>query len=170
MTAKLAGGRRGTLGPDRARATGTGPALALAAGADHTASVRGTSVPMMMTRVETALVRAARRPGGVSAQGPLIVPVEGDDEVGIAALRGTATVDVEFHSGSDRPVIGTAILFGKRAVRRGLRWYASPPWVQQTKFNHDVLDLIEKVRLQNERLRNQVEELKARLADEDGVG
>ncbi|MEA2931831.1 MAG: hypothetical protein QOI56_616 [Actinomycetota bacterium] len=132
---------------------------------DHTAAVRGTSVPTMMTRVETALVRAARQPGGIGAAGPIIVPVEGDDEVGIAKLRETATVKIEFHSGSDRPVIGTAILMGKKAVRRGLRWYAAPPWEQQNDFNHGLLDLIEKLRLQNERLRNEVEELTSRLLD-----
>jgi len=128
--------------------------------------MRGTSVPTMMTRVETALVRAARQPGGVSAGGPIFVHTEGDDELGIANLRDPATIRVEFLSGSDRPVVGDAIRFGKKAVRRALRWYTTPPWDQQTRFNHALLDLVEKLRLQNERLRNEVEELNRVLRDE----
>ena len=126
----------------------------------------GTPVPTMMTRVETALVRAARQPGGVSAGGPIFVHTEGDDELGISNLRDPATIRVEFHSGSNRPVVGTAIRFGKRAVRRSLRWYTTPPWEQQNRFNHGLLDLVEKLRLQNERLRNEVEELNRLLRDE----
>jgi len=129
----------------------------------------GTPVPTMMTRVETALVRAARQPGGVSAGGPIFVHTEGDDELGIASLREPATIQVEFHSGSNRPVIGDAIRFGKKAVRRSLRWYTTPPWDQQNRFNHALLDLVEKLRLQNERLRNEVEELN-RLLREDARG
>jgi hypothetical protein len=128
--------------------------------------MRGTPVPTMMTRVETALVRAARQPGGVSAGGPIFVHTEGDDELGIANLRQPATIQVEFLSGSDRPVVGDVIRFGKKALRRGLRWYTTPPWDQQTRFNHALLDLVEKLRLQNERLRNEVEELNRVLRDE----
>ena len=127
--------------------------------------MRGTSVPTMMTRVETALVRAARQPGGVSAGGPIFVHTEGDDELGIANLREPATIQVEFLSGSDRPVVGDVIRFGKKALRRGLRWYTTPPWDQQTRFNHALLDLVEKLRLQNERLRNEVEELNRLLRE-----
>ncbi|MEA2826675.1 MAG: hypothetical protein QOG43_1114 [Actinomycetota bacterium] len=125
----------------------------------------GTSVPTMMTRVETALVRAARQPGGVSAGGPIFVHTEGDDELGIANLREPATIQVEFLSGSDRPVVGEVIRFGKKALRRGLRWYTTPPWDQQSRFNHALLDLVEKLRLQNERLRNEVEELNRLLRE-----
>jgi hypothetical protein len=124
-----------------------------------------TSVPTMMTRVETALVRAARQPGGVSAGGPIFVHTEGDDELGIANLREPATIRVEFLSGSDRPVVGEVIRFGKKALRRGLRWYTTPPWDQQSRFNHALLDLVEKLRLQNERLRNEVEELNRLLRE-----
>ncbi len=125
----------------------------------------GASVPTMMTRVETALVRAARQPGGVSAGGPIFVHTEGDDELGIANLREPATIQVEFLSGSDRPVVGEVIRFGKKAMRRGMRWYTTPPWDQQSRFNHALLDLVEKLRLQNERLRNEVEELNRLLRD-----
>jgi hypothetical protein len=45
-------------------------------------------------------------------------------------------------------------------VRRGLRWYLQPAFDQQTTFNHNVLDLFERARLENERLRNEVDVLR----------
>ncbi len=125
---------------------------------------RGTDVNMMMTRVETALARAARaRRGGVDAEGtpapggPIYVFPEGDDDLGISLLRGPADVKVELPSGSDRPVVGPAIRFAKRVVRRGLRWYVTPIMEQQSRFNHSLLDLVERLRLENERLRAELE-------------
>jgi hypothetical protein len=128
--------------------------------------MHGSDVPTMMTRVETALVRAARSPD--PSPGPLYVFTEGDDELGISPLRETATIKVEFPSGSDRPVFGDAIRFGKRIMRRGLRWYMAPIMEQQSRFNHAVLDLMERLRLQNENLRTEVETL--RRAAEDARG
>lgn len=126
----------------------------------------GSDVPTLMTRVETALARARRRTGG---GGPTIfIHREGDDEIGIARLRTTATVQIEFPSGSARPVVGPAVRFAKRVVRRGLRWYVQPIVKQQNRFNHSVLDLAERLRLQNEQLRNQLEAL--RPSDPDAGG
>jgi len=120
----------------------------------------GTDVNLMMTRVETALARAARaRRNGEAVDGPIYVYPEGDDDLGIALLRGPADIQVELPSGSDRPVVGPAIRFAKRVVRRGLRWYVAPIMMQQTRFNHSLLDLVERLRLENERLRSEVESL-----------
>jgi hypothetical protein len=110
--------------------------------------LRGTDVELMMTRVATALAQASNTPSG----GPVIVHREGDDGLGIARLRDQADIRMEFHSGSDRPVVGPAVRFAKRAVRRGLRWYLAPMTEQQSKFNHSLLDLVETLRLRNERL------------------
>ncbi len=125
-----------------------------------------TTVPKMMTRVETALVRSARGGGGggggAGARGPLFVFAEGDDDLGISQLRDPATIRVEFHSGSDRPVVGPAVRFAKRALRRILRWYVAPMWEQQNRLNHALLDMLEKLRLQNERLRADLDELRQR--------
>lgn len=123
----------------------------------------GSDVPTMMTRVETALVRAARSPD--PSPGPLYIFTEGDDEMGISPLRETATIKIEFHSGSDRPMLGDAVRFGKRVVRRGLRWYMAPIMEQQSRFNHSVLDLMERLRLQNENLRTEVETLRREAAE-----
>ena len=119
-----------------------------------------TTVPKMMTRVEVALARAGRAPGGAEAGGPLFVFSEGDYDLGIASLRDPATIRVEFHSGSNRPVVGPVIRLAKRAVRRSLRWYVTPMWEQQNRFNHALLDMLEKLRLQNENLRAQLDELR----------
>ena len=92
---------------------------------------------------------------------------EGDDDLGIALLRGPADVQVELPSGSDRPVVGPVIRFGKRLVRRGLRWYVAPIMEQQSRFNHSLLDLIERLRLENERLRAEVESQVKDVRDEE---
>lgn len=126
----------------------------------HRLMRRGSDVNMMMTRVETALSRAARarRDGNADdATGPIFVFPEGDDELGIALLRAPADIQVELPSGSDRIVVGPAVRFAKRVVRRGLRWYLAPIMLQQSRFNHSLLDLIERLRLENERLRTEVE-------------
>jgi hypothetical protein len=110
--------------------------------------LRGTDVELMMTRVATALAQASNTPDA----GPVIVHREGDDGLGISRLRDQADIRMEFHSGSDRPVVGPAVRFAKRAVRRGLRWYLAPMTEQQSEFNHSLLDLVETLRLRNERL------------------
>lgn len=113
---------------------------------------RGTDVQLMMTRVATALARTSRSPGN-----PVIVLREGDDGLGIARLRDLANIRTDFHSGSDRFLVGPAIRLTKRAVRRSLRWYLTPMAEQQSEFNHAVLDLVETLRLRNERLAAELE-------------
>lgn len=112
--------------------------------------LRGTDVSQMMTRVETVLARATRSSKG--AAGVTHLPVEGDPELGTANLRHPADIKIEFHSGSGRPVIGPAIRLAKRGLRRSLRWYVQPIMEQQSRFNHALLDLVERLRLQQEKL------------------
>lgn len=119
--------------------------------------LRETDVPRMMTRVATTLQRAARSPEG--AVGVMHLAAEGDDEVPVGVVRARADITVEFPSGSARPVIGPAILVAKRLVRRSLRWYIAPIIKEQSRFNHDVLDLLESLRLQQEKLRADVDDL-----------
>jgi hypothetical protein len=103
-----------------------------------------------MARVEATLEDAARSQG--AARGVLPLAPEGDAEVNVGRLRHAADIDIEFPSGSDRPLVGGAIRLAKRVVRRGLRWYLSPIVDQQTRFNHAALDLIERLRLRVARL------------------
>jgi hypothetical protein len=119
-------------------------------------------VPSVMTRVQTVLIRAAR---DGDTRSPIVLHGGDGDDVGIARLREPANVAVEFPSGSDRPVAGPAIRLAKRAVRRGLRWYVGPIVDQQNRVNQMLLDVMERLRLQNERLTSEVETLAKALED-----
>jgi hypothetical protein len=123
--------------------------------------LRETDVPRMMTRVATTLTRAARSAQG--AVGVMHLAAEGDDEVPVGVVRSKADITIEFPSGSARPVVGPAILLAKRVVRRGLRWYLAPIMEEQSRFNHSVLDLLESLRLQQERLRSDLDALRERM-------
>lgn len=130
--------------------------------------LRNTHVPEMMSRVEAALAQgAADGTGGVHYVSP------DDHHVDLAGLRHLANIQIEFASGSARPVVGPSVRFGKRAVRRLLRWYVAPIMEQQTRFNHAALDLVEKLRTQNERLAVEIEALRRTPAagsrDADGT-
>lgn len=122
--------------------------------------LQGNDVPRMMTRVQATLQRAERShvTGGASVY--MVSPV-GDSDLATARMRHLADIQIEFHSGSARPVIGPTIRLAKRAVRRGLRWYLGPIVAQQTRFNHATVEMLEKLRLQNESLSAEVERLQA---------
>ncbi len=123
--------------------------------------LRETDVPRMMTRVATTLQRAARSPEG--AAGVVHLAAEGDDEVPVGVVRTQADIGIEFPSGSARPVIGPAILFAKRVVRRSLRWYIAPIVKEQSRFNHQMLDLVESLRWQQEKMRGDLDDLRERM-------
>jgi hypothetical protein len=129
--------------------------------------MRNTEVPQMMTLVEAALLRAETSP---NRGAPIILTPDGESDLHIARLRHRAHIQIEVLSGSARPVVGTAIVFAKRIVRRGLRWYVAPMFEQQSDFNHAVLDLIERGRIENERLRNEVTLLRSPPSTEAGDG
>lgn len=112
-------------------------------------------MPTMMNRVEATLDAAAASPEG--ATGVLRIRPEGDREVNVARMRQRADIETGFHSGSDRPVVGPAIRFAKRLVRRSLRWYLEPMMEQQSRFNHATLDAIEQLRLRVNRLATELE-------------
>lgn len=128
---------------------------------DRRVMLRETDVPRMMTRVATTLARAARSPTG--AVGVMHLAAEGDDEVPVGRVRGGADITIDFPSGSARPVVGPAILVAKKVVRRALRWYLAPIMEEQGRFNHAVLDLVEGLRLQQEQLRADVDDLRDKV-------
>lgn len=128
-------------------------------------TLRGTDVPTMMSRVEATLDTAAASPEG--AAGVLRIRPEGDREVKVGRLRGRADIETGFHSGSDRPVVGSAVRFGKRLLRRSLRWYLEPMMEQQSRFNHATLDAIEQLRLRVNRLAMELERDRAEPGAEE---
>lgn len=119
--------------------------------------MRNSEVPQVMTLVEAALLR----PRTAQEQAdPIFITGDGVGDMDIARLRHRAHIHLDFHSGSARPVVGRAVVAAKRVVRRGLRWYMQPVAEQQTGFNHAVLDLLERMRVENERLRGEVDRLR----------
>ena len=116
----------------------------------------GSDVTRMMTSVQSALARAAR--AGVA--GVVYVAATDENEPVIGRLREDANIKLEFQSGSDRVVVGPAIRLVKKGLRRSLRWYLQPIMEQQSSFNHAVLDLVAKLRLDNELLINELDALR----------
>ena len=114
-------------------------------------------MPRVMTRVEAVLTRQARRPDDDAGR-VVFVDQDGHGELGTAHLRGPADLVIEFHSGSARPVIGPAVRLAKRAVRRSLRWYLKPIMEQQSRFNHAMLDMVERLSMREEKLSLGMEE------------
>ena len=123
-------------------------------------SVHGSDVTRMMTSVQSALARAAR----AGASGVVYVAATDENEPVIGRLREDANIKLEFQSGSDRIVVGPVIRLAKKALRRSLRWYLQPIMEQQSSFNHAVLDLVAKLRLDNELLINELDALRRTVA------
>ena len=130
--------------------------------------LRNTDVPTMMMRVEATLDAAAKSPNG--ARGVMKVASEGDRHLNLGQARQLAGIETDFPATSDRAFVGRLIGFGKRALRRSMRWYVTPMIRQQTRFNHAAVDLFESVRLSVDRLARRLDALQpASLADVDAV-
>ena len=110
---------------------------------------RSADVPDVMASVAATLDEYSPSP---NTQRVLEPAPEGDVDVNVSRLRRLADVELEFPSGSDRPVVGSAVRLAKRAVRRALRWYVAPIMEQQARFNHGALDVIERLRVRVARL------------------
>lgn len=115
--------------------------------------LRGTDVPTMMLRIGIALSKNDRNPGAE----PIFLSGLGDDEFGIGALRGPASINADSQPDSARPLVGRIVAFIKRVVRRSIRWYVLPIAQQQTRFNQGVLDV-------NDRIRAALEEIETSMA------
>lgn len=123
----------------------------------------GSDVPTAMARIRLTLETADSSPEG--AAGVVRMPREGDPDVNVARMRRRAEIDMEFHSGSDRPALGMAVRVGKRLVRRSVRWYLAPMMAQQSRFNHATLDAIEQLRLRVNQLSAELERVRGAQLD-----
>jgi hypothetical protein len=97
--------------------------------------------------------------------------LEGTDPnvFGTANLRRAARITLEFHSGSDRPYVGSAIRYAKRWMRRGLRWYMKPIVEQQMSFNNRLVDVVEQFAVKQESLIRELEDLHSALSEQQAV-
>jgi hypothetical protein len=66
---------------------------------------------------------------------------------------------------SDVPVLGGAIVFTKRVLRRLLRWLIEPPWRQQRKFNAALVRATLRLAADQEKLRRDHEALQLEIAE-----
>ena len=89
------------------------------------------------------------------------------DEFGVSHLRKRAHIAVDGEIGSARPVIGKAIRFAKRVVRRCLRWYIKPSWEEQSAINRELIEAMNRLYVQNEELRAELTVLKHQLTDRE---
>lgn len=113
----------------------------------------------MLTRVEAVLqkIERARIPPG-----PVVISPDTEDELGIGHLRRAGQLDIEFLSGSARPVVGRFIRWTKKLLRWSLRWWIGPISNQQTAFNLNVLNVAERLSIMHERLEGQILEVERR--------
>lgn len=119
--------------------------------------LKNNDVPAMMSRVSVALAKGARaRP----SRPVVFVSDSTMDEIGIGALRPQSRLQIEFHSGSHRRAIGPTVRFGKRAVRRALRWYLAPIAQQQSLINNGLLDVDQRLLAEHEKLVTEVSQLR----------
>ena len=129
--------------------------LALAGGG---VMLRGNDVPRMMTRVQATLQRAERSHVAGEPSVYVVSPV-GDSDLATARLRHLADIQIEFHSGSARPVIGPTVRLAKRAERTHRVWVADMiadmKWAQYSR-NRDIANQLVEVTKDMRRVATQV--------------
>lgn len=120
-----------------------------------------TDVSTMLRKVRVATAQSRKD----DSHGVLVVEPEGQDPLGIAAVRASSELLVDVPSGSARPVAGPLIVFAKRAFRRLVRWYSKPVAIQQTNLNNRLLDIDEKLGQRQTDLNKQIESLFVQFDD-----
>jgi O-antigen chain-terminating methyltransferase len=60
----------------------------------------------------------------------------------IAAMRKSQFIQTEWKLASHKKATGGLIVFVKRVIRKGIRWYVRPPLVQQSEFNRFVTEAV----------------------------
>ena len=121
-----------------------------------TSSLADRDVSQVMMHVKAALVRNANDDRNANV---IIVDMD-SDSFGVSHLRKRATITVDGEIGSARPIVGKAIRFTKRVVRRLLRWYIKPSWEQQSAINRELIEAMNRLYIQNEEIRAELTVLK----------
>jgi hypothetical protein len=112
-----------------------------------------SALELQMRRIRTALVE---RRG--SAHSDVLPPAPGISSVDRAASL--ATVNAHWGIASRLPIVGPIVVLIRRAIRIGLRWYINPIVDQQNVFNEAAVAALYDLRLENERLRDEVAALR----------
>ena len=68
-------------------------------------------------------------------------------------------VNAHWGIASDTPLIGSALVYARRAMRISLRWYINPIVEQQNAFNESVVRALHELRAENDDLRAQLERM-----------
>lgn len=62
-------------------------------------------------------------------------------------------VNAHWGIATDTPVIGAALVYARRTMRIGLRWYINPIVEQQNEFNEAVVRALHELKAENDDLR-----------------
>ena len=108
-----------------------------------------------LTTVKAALLAAQKDQLSGKASGPVIVDF-GNDTTQLGGLRKSALIIVDGQVGSARPVVGRAIRFTKRVIRRLLRWYIKPPFEQQSAVNMGLINALQQLQVQHDELKTEL--------------
>ncbi len=78
-------------------------------------------------------------------------------------------VDPEQPITSHRRFTGKFIVFGKKVVRKFLRWYINPPFNQQREFNRDIANEISHLAARIEKMEEKILHIENSLKKSDGL-
>jgi len=107
--------------------------------------------------VKAALIVADQpTPSGMPSQTSVVIVDFYNDQTRLGALRKQALIVIDGEVGSTRPVIGRAIRFSKRVVRRLMRWYIKPPFQQQSAVNLALINALQQLQVQNDELKTEL--------------
>lgn len=70
-----------------------------------------------------------------------------------------SVVSAHWGIASETPVVGTVIVYLRRTMRIGLRWYINPIVEQQNAFNEAAVRALHELRAENDELRARLERL-----------
>jgi hypothetical protein len=107
-------------------------------------------VSEQVARIRAAVLRRHGFEPGADDYGA--IPDSAIDE---AARR--CVVNAHWGIASETPIVGPMIVYARRAMRIGLRWYINPIVEQQNEFNEAVVRALHELKAENDDLRARLE-------------